>query len=189
MKTQEDVAAMLRLKALGWGTTRIAVELCCSPDTVSYWLTLVEWHPRRSRSRKLGGLSDWLREHFRFHAGNTDAVRQELTREKNITVSLHTVERAVAPLWRKFVIAARPQQAAFEWTRGVLQKDISPGALHHEIGDVPGIETLLQRLYDGRLFDRNRSMAVLAKRRGLKSHFVCSFLDIDSKPIVSACGH
>ena len=181
MKTQEDVAAMLRLKALGWEATRIAVELCCSPDTVRYWLTLGEWHPRGSRSRKLDGLSDWLRERFRFHAGNTDAVRQELTREKNITVSLHTVERAVAPLWREFVIAARPQQAAFEWMRGVLQKDISLGALHREIGDVPGIETLLQRLYDGRLSDRNRSMAVLANRRGLKSRFVCAFLGIHTK--------
>ena len=183
MKTRDDVSAMLRLKALGWGSKRIAVELRCSPGTVRHWSARGKWRPYTSpsRSRKLGGLSDWLREHFRFHAGNTDAVRQELTREKNITVSLHTVERAVAPLWRKFVIAAHPQQASFEWMRGVLQKDISPGALHHEIGDVPGIETLLQSLYDGRLFDRNRSMAVLAKRRGLKSHFVCSFLDIDFK--------
>ena len=82
MKTQDDVAAMLRLKALGWGKKRIAVELCCSPKTVCHWLTLGEWHPygSRSRSGKLDGLSDWLGERFRLHAGNTNAVRQELAR-------------------------------------------------------------------------------------------------------------
>ena len=108
-------------------------------------------------------------------------VRQELERDKNITVSLRTVERAVAPLWREFVVAARPQQSAFEWMRAVLQKDVSLDALRGEIGDFPDLETLLQRLYDGRLADRNRSIVVLASRRGVSSGFVCSFLGIDKK--------
>jgi hypothetical protein len=43
-----------------------------------------------SRSKKLDGLSEWLRECFRRHAGNDDVVRQELAREKTITVSLRT---------------------------------------------------------------------------------------------------
>ena len=181
MKTQDDVAAMLRLKALGWGKKRIAVELCCSPKTVCHWLTLGEWHPYGSRSSpgKLDGLSDWLRERFRLHAGNTNAVRQELAREKNITVSLRTVERAVAPLWREFFLVERARQAAFEWMRSVLQKDISLDVLRGEIGDVSEVETLLRRLYEGRLSDRNRSMVVLANRRGVKTRFVCGFLGID----------
>ena len=89
-------------------------------------------------------------------------------REKNIIVSLRTVERAVAPLWREFFLAERARQAAFEWMRSVLQKDINLDVLRREVGDVPDIETLLQRLYDGRLSDRNRSMVVLANRRGAK---------------------
>jgi hypothetical protein len=44
---------------------------------------------------------------FRQHAGNADVVRLELAREKNIMVSLRTVERAVAPLRRELVAAAR----------------------------------------------------------------------------------
>ena len=181
MKTQDDVAAMLRLKALGWGKKRIAVELCCSPKTVCHWLTLGEWHPygSRSRSGKLDGLSDWLRERFRLHAGNTNAVRQELAREKSITVSLRTVERAVAPLWRDFFLVERARQVAFEWMRSVLQKDISLDVLRGEIGDVSEVETLLRRLYDGRLSDRNRSMVILANRRGVRTRFVCGFLGID----------
>ena len=34
MKTPDDVSAMVRLKALGWGAKRIAAELGCSKNTV-----------------------------------------------------------------------------------------------------------------------------------------------------------
>lgn len=74
---------------------------------------------------------------------------------------------------------ARPD--AFEWMRAVLHNEISLDALRGELGDVPGLGALLDRLYDGRLSDRNRAMAVLANRRGLRSAVVCSFLGIDRK--------
>ena len=38
MKTPDDVAAMMRLKSLGWGTKRIARELGCSHHTVKGYL-------------------------------------------------------------------------------------------------------------------------------------------------------
>ena len=154
------------------------------------WLAQGEWrpHPSRSRPGKLDGLSDWLRERFHLHAGNTNAVRQELAREKNITVSLRTVERAVAPLWREFFLVEHARQVAFEWMRSVLQKDINLDVLRREVGDIPDIETLLQHLYDGRLSDRNRSMVVLASRRGLSNRLVCSFLGIARRHTASACG-
>ena len=63
----------------------------------------------------------------------------------------------------------------------VLQKDINLDVLRREVGDIPDIETLLQHIYDGRLSDRNRSMVVLANRRGVKRLLVCSFLGIDKK--------
>jgi hypothetical protein len=71
------------------------------------------------------------------------------------------------------------RQVAFEWMRAVLQKEISPEALHHEVGDIPDLAAVLHRLYEGRLSDRNRSMVVLASRRGLSSGTVCAFLSID----------
>jgi transposase len=74
---------------------------------------------------------------------------------------------------------AQARQVAFEWMRAVLQKDISPDALRREVGDAPDISALLDRLYDGRLSDRNRSMVVLASRRGLSSGIVCNFLGIN----------
>ena len=40
MKAPDDVSAMLKLKALGWGAKRIAAELGCSKHTVKRWLGL-----------------------------------------------------------------------------------------------------------------------------------------------------
>jgi transposase len=73
------------------------------------------------------------------------------------------------------------RQAAFEWMRAVLQKDVDLDALRQELRDLPDVAALLDRLYDGRLSDRNRSMVVLANRRGLSSGTVCQFLGIDKK--------
>ncbi len=109
MKTPDDVSAMVRLKALGWGAKRIAAELGCSKNTVKRWLRYGDWRPcvTPSRSKKLDGLSDWLAERFRRHRGNADVIRQELAQEKDIHVSLRTVERTVAPLRRELVAEAR----------------------------------------------------------------------------------
>jgi len=109
MKTPDDIAAMVRLKELGWGTKRIARELRCSRNTVKRWLSHGGWEPYAevSRSRRLDGLSEWLGERFRRHSGNADVIRQELAGEKGISVSLRTVERAVAPLRQELLAEAR----------------------------------------------------------------------------------
>ena len=109
MKAPDEVSAMLRLKALGWGSQRIAAELGCARNTVRRWLAEGDWRAcaSASRSKKLDGLSDWIAERFHRHAGNADVVRQELASEKSLVVSLRTVERATAPLRRELVAAAR----------------------------------------------------------------------------------
>ena len=136
MKTPDDVSAMLRLKSLGWGSKRIAAELGCARNTVRHWLAQGDWRPcaSASRSTKLDGLSDWLGERFRRHAGNADVVRQELAREKSISVSLRTVERAVAPLRRELIAAARAT-VRFETQPGE-QLQIDFGERRVEIGGV-----------------------------------------------------
>jgi hypothetical protein len=78
MQTPEEVAAMLRLKALGWGVRRIAGELGCSHMTVRRYLAEGGWvvYRGRGRPRTLSGLEEWVAERFRRHAGNADvAVR------------------------------------------------------------------------------------------------------------------
>ena len=60
MQTPEEVAATLRLKALGWGVRRIAGELGCSHMTVRRYLAEGGWIADRGggRSRKLAGLEE-----------------------------------------------------------------------------------------------------------------------------------
>ena len=109
MREPDEVAAMLRLKALGWGVRRIARELGCSHMTVRRYLETGGWagYAKTPRPKALDGLEDWLAERFRQHRGNADVVRQELAREHGLVVSLRTVERAVAPLRRSLEAEAR----------------------------------------------------------------------------------
>jgi hypothetical protein len=124
-------------------------------------------------------LSNWLREQFHLHDGNMGAIRRELAREKHVIVSLRTVERAVAPLWRELVLSTHAREVTFEWMRAVLQKDINPDVLRGEIGDASDLEILLEQVYAGRLSDRNRSMVIVANLRGLCPRSVCDFLGIN----------
>jgi transposase len=96
MVLPEEVAAMLRLKELGWGSKRIAKELGISRGTVKRYLAAGGWRPFRTPARKrlLAGEEAWLRERLRQHRGNADVVRQELSAEKGIAASLRTVERS-----------------------------------------------------------------------------------------------
>ena len=109
MQAPDEVAAMLRLKTLGWGIKRIARELGCSHMTVRHYVAQGGWSPYRGRGRPraLAGLEDWVAERFRRHAGNADVVRQELLAEKSIKLSLRTIEREVAPLRRQLEAEAR----------------------------------------------------------------------------------
>jgi transposase len=109
MRTPDEVAAMLRLKALGWGIRRIAAEFGCSHTTVRRYLGAGSWLPYRAprRAKALDGLEGWLAERFRQHRGNADVVRQDLAREHGMALSLRTVERAVAPFRQALRAEAR----------------------------------------------------------------------------------
>src|SRR3712207_2623434 len=109
MREPDEVAAMVRLKALGWGVRRIAAELGCSHMTVRRYLAAGGWAPYRTPewASALDGLGEWLAERFRRHRGNADVVRQDLACERGVRVSLRTVERAVAPLRREVAAEGR----------------------------------------------------------------------------------
>ncbi|KAB0594805.1 IS21 family transposase [Castellaniella defragrans] len=119
MQSPEDVVAIGRLKACGWGTKRIAAELGISRNTVKRYLRQGGWAPYASpqRMRALDGVAPWLRERFMAHAGNAAVVQQELRSEHGITVSLRTVERACAP-WRRELAACAQATVRFETPPG-----------------------------------------------------------------------
>src|SRR5436305_13270911 len=62
MQTPEEVAAMLRLKSVGWGIRRIAREFGCSHMTVRRYVAEGVWvtHRGRGRPRTLAGHEEWL---------------------------------------------------------------------------------------------------------------------------------
>src|SRR3954466_12042191 len=110
MRTPDEVAAMLRLKALGWGIKRIARELGCSHMTVRRYVAQGGYVPYRrpvGRPRALAGLEGWLAERFRRHGGNADVVRQELLAEKGVVLSPRAIGGEVAPLRRELLAEAR----------------------------------------------------------------------------------
>ena len=133
METPGDVAVMLRLAELGWGSKRIADELGCSRTTVKRYLRQGGWASCRGRRSALAGLEGWLAERFRRHRGNADVVRQELAREHGVRVSLRTVERAVADLRRDLLAEARAC-VRFETPPG-RQLQIDFGSTFVEIGE------------------------------------------------------
>jgi transposase len=137
MRAPEEVAAMLRLRALGWGVRRISRELGCSHMTVRRYLAAEGWLSyRRPRRRKvLDGMDAWLAERFRRHRGNADVVRQDLAREKGVAVSLRTVERAVAG-WRRELRAEARATVRFETPPG-HQLQIDFGETRVLIGSAP----------------------------------------------------
>jgi transposase len=109
MLEPEAVSALLRLKELGFGTRRVARALGVSRNTVKRYIEAGGWSVYRQPARRkvLEGQERWLRERFERHRGNADVIRQELAAEKNIIVSLRTIERAVAPYRRELAAQAR----------------------------------------------------------------------------------
>jgi hypothetical protein len=107
MRTPDEVAAIVRLRALGWGTRRIAGALGCNRETVQRYLSAGGWTVYRApeRAEVLAGHLAWIAEQFRRHHGNADVVRQELATELGVVTSLRTVERAVLHLRREMAAA------------------------------------------------------------------------------------
>jgi transposase len=62
----------------------------------------------------------------------------------------------------------------------VLQKKINFDDLKNQLGDMPELESILNRVYTGRLFDRNKAMAILACQRGITIDKICSVLGIST---------
>jgi transposase len=136
MKTPDDVAEMLRLRACGWGLKRIARELGCSHHTVKDYVAAGGVKPFKSpeRPKRLDGLEGWLRERLIRHRGNADVVRQDLLAERGVAVSRRTLQRAVQP-YRQALKAEALATTRFETPPG-RQLQIDFGERLVEIGGV-----------------------------------------------------
>lgn len=163
-----------------------ARALGLDPRTVAKWVARPTFEPRRSRAR--GSVLDSFKPHITrlldTHLYSAQQIFQRLRKEGyrgGVTILRDYVRNIDAGRVPKPDRREQARRAAFEWMRAVLQKEVSPDALRREIGDVPDFAALLGRLHDGRLSDRNRSMVVLAKHRGLSVGTICGFLGIDRR--------
>ena len=75
------------------------------------------------------------------------------------------------------------RHSAFNWMRKVLQGEFTPTLLCSEIGSLPGLDKLLTTVTEGRLSDRNRALAVLARNKGLSLTDVCGFLSVSKEAV------
>lgn len=102
MVLPEEVENILVLHAAGWKYLTIAKHLGISRNTVKRYVAAGGYVGFRVPDRKgqLDSVKDWLEQRFLVHHGNAEVVRQELESQKQIVVSLRTVERAVAE-WRR----------------------------------------------------------------------------------------
>ncbi len=71
------------------------------------------------------------------------------------------------------------ERADYEWMRALLQKDLRANDVDLGVLGIPEAPQLLQKLYRGRLIDRNRSMVILANHKRITARTVCNFLGID----------
>src|SRR5215472_14108939 len=76
MLAPDEVAAMVQLHRLGWGSKRIAGEMGCSRNTVRRYLGAGGWAAIRppQRKRRLSGLEEWLAQRLRGqpHLGDAE---------------------------------------------------------------------------------------------------------------------
>lgn len=137
MLERQEVAAIVQLGQMGWGSKRIARELGVARNTVRRYLAAGGPLPWRKppRGGALVGHQDWLRQQFLQHRGNCDVVRQQLVRELGIEVSLRTVQRACQG-FRQELQAARRATLRFETAPG-QQMQIDFGQVSVLIGEEP----------------------------------------------------
>jgi transposase len=119
MLQSEEVTALMRLHALGWGAKRLAREFGCSRTTARRYIRAGGSIAYRQPVRRTAfdGLDDWLRERFFRHDGNADVIRQELESEHGIVIGLRSVELRVR-LWRRELLAQKRATVRFETVPG-----------------------------------------------------------------------
>lgn len=82
--------------------------------------------------------------------------------------------------FRHLVACMRPRFDASQWMLALLQKRIDIEELKHQTGNLPELGIFLNRLYNGKLSERNKSLAILASRRGLKILTICALLGMSA---------
>ncbi len=105
-------------------------------------------------------------------------------------VDMERLNRLLEPFAIRETCAARrlrARQSAFDWMRKVLQGEASLNPLARELGGLSDLNELLTVVTEGRLSDRNRALAVLAREKGFSITDVCGFLHLSKASVLKYC--
>jgi transposase len=92
---------------------------------------------------------------------------------------LRTDVRACSLLRRR----AANKLSSWLWMHELMQGLVSIDSVRREIKDTEQIGELLHRIWEGRLSERNKALAVIASRRGAPLRTITRFLGIDRKTL------
>ena len=167
----------------------IARDLGVDRRTVRRWLRIGKWQPIKQRHCSLDLCPSLIEQTGEKVLWNARALHRALTSAGYACTygQIQRLLRLASSSQKPRALTATAgfghlkQQRAFEWMRAVLQKEKKADALRCELGDVPEFDALLRRLYSGGLAQRNRSMVILASRRGLNNIQISSFLAISRR--------
>ena len=135
---------------------------------------------------------------------NARAIFQDLVHSHGFPGKYSSVNRFVRKLRRSMIAEARlmfptsagedrmarrlmARQSAFNWMRKVLQGESTSTLLSKEMGRFADLDKLLTVVTEGRLSDRNRALAVLARNRGFSLADVCGFLSVSKGAVLEYC--
>jgi transposase len=140
------------------------------------WI-LVDQVPIRQVARRTGISRNTIRKML---ASRLPKLRPSSGKPESPSICHRTINRIISPSPKSHK-RAEAKNTALEWMRRVLQKQLEIHTLRAQVGDLPAIGSLADRLYEGGLTDRDRSMVVLANRHGIGTKVICSFLGIDPR--------
>ena len=176
MRTQSEVAAMLELNRRGWSIKRITAEFGINRNTVRRYVRVGGWtsYKRRQRSYEVLALGQATDSKINWPLGVTEGtVSNHTKRGRSGAVDDHDPqERRTAE-----------KRASWLWMHGLMQGLVSIDIVSREIKETEGLGRLLRRIREGRLAERNKALAVIARRRGIPLRTICGFLGIDRKTV------
>jgi transposase len=144
-------------------------------DTVATWARRAQYQARHSvpRSSRLDPFKARVVSLLETHPYSAQKIFQRL-REEGFEGGFTIVKDYV------YAIRANGGHSfdGFAWMLDALQKQIRPEDLKQQISDLPDLDVLLDRLYTGRLSDRNKSLSTLACHLGIPINTICTFLGI-----------
>lgn len=164
-----------------WSLRKIATHLHSTRKTIKkYLLSSGASHIRVPRCSKLDPYKPVIAELLQQDSTvSTSAIGRHL-RATGYSGG-HTILRDYVRHIR--TISSQPllngsRQEVFDWMHAVLQGALCRDNLAKELGHVAELDKLLAAVWNGRLSDRNRAMAILARERGVRQSYACSFLHI-----------